>query len=276
MSTKSPFCRYRLYLCAMGGMTLLTLILRTLALFLSMDPEVGYFADGALSVLLTVIEVASLAACLALPLLVKAGELPRGRAPLSLSGLIGTGVSALLFAATAIYLLVRIDYIPAPVVLCLLAALCLLAGATYFVFEFLGKGKPALGFGVILAVALLLSITYFDRYTPMNAPHKTALHLCLLSIMLFMLYEVRAAIGRDLPRALSVTSAIAFLFCATVGVSDLIAFIAGIYTDPLYLMGDLLVLGFAIYVAARAVADLMRLHSAEPVAPAEADTEDPL
>jgi hypothetical protein len=204
---------------------------------------------------------------------IQKGELPATRAPLSKAGLVGTALCALAFAATAVFLLTKVDSLPSPVIFTTLGAICAGLGAVYFALPFLGKADkaPMLGYGVILAAALLLSVTYFDRYTQMNAPHKVGLHLCLLAIMTFMLYELRAMIGRAMPRALCVTSALCFFFCTVVGVSGIVAFIARIYTSFLYFVIDLLATGFALYIGSRAVGDLMQ---AAPDAAAETTSDD--
>ena len=278
MDTRPLFSRYRLYLIGVGAATLVALLLRTLALFLAFDRDIGYFstatpADGFLVYSLYVIEALALIGSFSLLFFIRKGELPAERAPLSRVGLFGTGLCALAFAAAAVFLLIQVNTLPCPAIFTALAAICSGLGAAYFTLQFLGKqsNAPLLGYGVILAAALLLSVTYFDRYTQMNAPHKVGLHLCLLSIMVFMLYELRTLIGRSLPRALSITSALCFFFCATVSVSDIIAFIGGVYTDFLYFIIDLLVTGFALYIGSRAVGDLMQ---AAPDSAAETTSDD--
>jgi hypothetical protein len=273
MNTRPLFSRYRLYLIGIGALTSVALLLRTLALFLSFDIDIGYFSGGFLVYALYVIEVLAVVGSFSLLFFIRKGELPVTPAPLSKAGLIGTGLCTLAFAATAVFLLTQINTLPCPPIFTTLAAICSGLGAVYFILLFLGKTDvaPLLGYGVILAAALLLSVTYFDRYTQMNAPHKVGLHLCLLAIMTFMLYELRAMIGRAMPRALCVTSALCFFFCAVVGVSDIIAFIGGVFTDFLYLIIDLLATGFALYIGSRAVGDLMQ---AAPDAAAETTSDD--
>jgi hypothetical protein len=140
----------------------------------------------------------------------------------------------------------------------LLAALACAAAALYFLFQLLGAESLATpcAYGVIFAGILLLSVTYFDRYTQMNAPHKVWVHLSLLSIMIYMLYELRARIGRPAPRALTVTSALVLMLCIPTGVSDLIAYACDLYDNTLYLICDLVLIAFGGYVASHTVATL--------------------
>ncbi|MBE6703391.1 MAG: hypothetical protein E7585_08310 [Ruminococcaceae bacterium] len=273
--------RYSVYLGAIGILTLLITVLRSIALCTAFDPITGYFSTGALPIIIYIVEILALIAAFAPLLLIKQEELDAQRAPLSLAGLAAAVAAALALIATAIYLPLRVlsaikqtATLPAPGPLMILSAAVLLLAAGYFLLHFLGKPQiaPLLGYAVILAAVLLLSITYFDRYTPMNAPHKISLHLSMLSIMLFMLYEIAAAVGRARPRVLSVASAICFTVTASTGISNLIGFAAGKGSDPLYLMGDLIALTVAFYVAARAVGDL--LHAVKNTSPAKADDKE--
>jgi hypothetical protein len=137
-------------------------------------------------------------------------------------------------------------------VLSVLALLLLLVSAAYFGLQFLAQTPPPktlllCGYGVILAAALLLSITYFDLYTPMNAPHKVSLHVALLSVMLYLIFDLRNLIGAPRPRGLGVCAAICFFFCTATGVSNAIAFLGGVYDDVMYFLFDLVTLGFAAY-----------------------------
>lgn len=250
---------FRMYLLAAAALTLCATILRTLALTTAFDADIGYFREGSpLVTAFYIIEGIALLAAFSLPFFVKRGTLPTGHPPLSLASLIATGIATLAAIAMAAILIAHIAVLSAPAILSVLCLFLLLATAIFFGFQFLAQNPPAktlllCGYGVILAAACLLSITYFDLYTPMNAPHKFSLHLALLSLMLYMLFELRILIGRPRPRGLGVLSAICFFLCATTGISNTIAFLAGIYNDVFALGIDLLLIAFALYVGTRAV-----------------------
>ena len=251
--------RRRSFLIALGVLALVTLLLRALALITAFDAEIGYFkSDAALPVLTRVLEILALAACFVPLFLFNKNELPVTHRPLNLAARIAAGLAAVCLLAAAVFLLPRLSTIPAPRVLVLLAAVLLAAGSLYFVFLLRVKEAAATPFGyaVILGAVLLLSITYFDRYTQMNTPHKVSLHLSLLCVMVWMLFELRAVLGIAKPRGLAVTSSLCLFYPGVCGGSNVIAFLAGSYRDPLYLMGDLVCLGIAVYVACRAASDL--------------------
>ena len=259
MDPKTAIGRHRLFWIGVGALTLLTLILRTLSLTFSFDAAIGYFTQSPLLVALRVSEAVLLLLCFSPLILFKKDELPSARPLLSNTDRVTGAVTAITFLAAAVFLFSHLSALPAPVVLVCMAALFSVVAALYFIQILRGRSKsaPMFGYGVILAAVLLLSITYFDRYTQMNAPHKISLHLSMLSMMLYMLYEIRTLIACSKPRGLAVTSALCFFCTAVFGISNLIAFFAGVYTDPLYLMGDLVSVGFAACLASRTVGGLM-------------------
>ena len=106
----------------------------------------------------------------------------------------------------------------------------------------------------ILSVILLLVITYFDRYTPMNAPHKLSLHMAFLATALALVMEARNTL--DLPRSALYAAAmlLAASLCAIFGISNTVAFLAGSYESLFYLALDLFCIGLAVFFGTRAFA----------------------
>lgn len=250
MNLSAKNARTRLYLLGVAALTLTLLVLRTVALFTAFDAKIGYFEGGALKTILYIMEGISLLACFAFPFLVKAENVPSANAAVSsLTGRILTSLCALSFAVCAIALFLMRGSTAAPSFLIVISALLLFAAAFYFLPAVSQKPSPYLGYAVILAAILTLSVTYFDRYTQMNAPLKLSLHVSLLSVMLFMLYDIRVLLDMQRPRARIVCGAIAFLLCTSLGGSNLIAYAAGIYEDALYFFPSLLLVGFSVYVA---------------------------
>lgn len=253
--------RFQIHTLAIAALTLCATVLRSIALSTALDVNVGYFREGAPVVtILYILEGIALLAALSLPFLLKRDTLPAGHPPLSLASLIAAGIATLASIVMAVLLLVSLATLSAPAILSVLCLLMLLASAAYFALQFLAQTPPPktlllCGYGVILAAAFLLSITYFDLYTPMNAPHKLSLHMALLSVMLYMIFDLRNLIGAPRPRGLGVFGAICFFLSATAGVSNAIAFLMGIYNDTFALGIDLLLIVFALWVGAR-TADL--------------------
>jgi hypothetical protein len=237
--------------------TILACALRTVALFVSFDADIGYFHTTAPLVILTdVCTLLSIVLGATIPFLINIEIVPEETSPLSSPRFIGTAVNTLFPCAAALFLIFCVKDVPAPALLVLITALCLLATAAYFLLRlFYAKPKTAasIGFSVILAAATVLATTYFDRYTPMNAPHKLSLHLCMLSIMFAMLYELRALLARPMPRACTAATVIAASLCTVYALSNVIAFVGNVYNDVTYFFFDLLTLGFAIYFIAKCI-----------------------
>ncbi len=250
---RRPLSILQIALLFIGGLSLAALILRTLSVCLYLDADIGYFQSGRGTVITVyVLEALAALSCLALPFLIKRESAPR-IPTLSMAGLVGTGSSALLLMVNAIYLLLRLKHLPAPFLLVLLCAFLSAVGAGYFATQFRGGSDSTVPctYGMILACACMVALTYFDRYTQMNAPHKLSLHLALLAVMLATLFDLRARLGKDYPRARIATEALAFFFCLTVGLSNTVGFLTGAYRDLTYLFQDLLCLALALYYGAR-------------------------
>lgn len=253
----------RVFFLGAAILTLIATILRTLSLALCLDPASGYFEAGAaLPTCYRILSVLSALAFILFPLLALKDRVSQRRAEMTRVSLCASLLCAILFFLNFIMACTgRSALLPVP--LWLFGLLFLLGGAVYFILQGLKSRVRDITTGTvtvfgclcILGVACLISFTYFDIATPMNAPHKTELHLALLSLMLYLLYELRDVAGIPRPRALTASTALAFFFSVAVGASDLVAYCLGIYADPSYLIQDLLLVGFAFYIGARALND---------------------
>ena len=110
--------------------------------------------------------------------------------------------------------------------------------------------RVLLGYTLLLALMLVMALTYFDRYTQMNAPHKVSQHLSILAALLALLAELRVMLGKAPCKKMLPWAALAGFACATVGLSNTVAFALGAYTDITYLLFDLLLLSLSLHFAA--------------------------
>ena len=239
-------------------LTLIATVLRTLSLTLCLDRTSGYFRAGAaLPVCYQIFTALSLLALLLFPLLALKDRVPQGQREHTKF----SGASALLLV-----LLFFLNFIGActqksdllPTAIWVLGLLFLLGGTVYFILQAFrarlhvtANTLTVFGCLTIFGVACLIAFTYFDIATPMNAPHKTDLHLALLAVLLYLLYELREIAGIPRPRALATFTALTFFLTLTVGTSDLVAHLFGVYSNTTYLFQDVLLIGFALYTAAR-------------------------
>ena len=243
------------FLLAASALSLLLAVLRSVALCTAIDREIGYFRVGApLPILLYILEGICALAALSTLFFLPRGEKYDESALSSLSSLVGSGIAAAAFVVAPVMLIKERAAIGAAGGILIFTVLFFLVGAVYFGLQWASPRKYLvprffLGCALLLALALAFILFYFDRFTPMNAPHKRALHLGLLSLMLAVLFELRDLVGKKLPRLALSVNALAFGVAVTVGVSDVVAFIAGVYTSLAYLAFDLLFLAFAFYLA---------------------------
>ncbi len=255
----SSAARLRLYYGGAGLLALIATLLRTCALFFSFDREIGYYNKGALPVILSAF--AGLAILFFFSYLFTEKKSPEILPqPCSLPSIISAGAMALLMLCNFIVACSLQGIMKLPFLLWLLGILFLLLGTLYFILRFLAEKPPLtatllLGYAVVFALALLLCFTYFDQQVGMNTPRKTDLHLSLLSLMFYMLYELKELAGMPAPRAARISGMLAFFLSLSVGVSNLLAFAAGIYSSIPYLVQDLLLVGFAAYIGTRGFAE---------------------
>lgn len=234
----------------LSALAVLATVFRSLALFLHLD-EIGYFQQGAVTVVLfyAVILLAALI-CLSFLFLIIKEDIAKERDALPSPRLSGAVAAALSLGATAVFLLLRAKMLSAPLPLVLITAVSLLCGAVYFLLRLRGA-KPDVavlwGYGAILSTALSLILTYFDRYTQMNAPHKLSFHICMLLAMIALFLEMRELLKRPLPRLCVAFTAFAAVFCLSSSIPNLLAFLGGVYDDPLYLFFDVMTLGLGTY-----------------------------
>lgn len=253
------FRTHRAYCLTTAALSLIATVLRTLSVALFTDKASGYFKAGAALPVLTHVVMALAAVCLMLyPFLLLRERVALKRAKHTSASVIGALLCALLFFLNFVSACLSGSTLPGPLLALTLVAL--LCATLYFLllaprFKVNAKTLTVLGSFAVAALACLVALTYFDVATPMNAPHKTELHLALLAAMLYLLYELRDVAGIPMPRMLTACSALAFFLTVTVGFSNLFAYTLGIYESPLYLAEDLLLPALAVYIGARSAAD---------------------
>lgn len=258
----------RVYAIGVLTLTLLATVLRTLALTLSLDRSNGYFRAGTgLPIVLSILLTVGIGVILLFPALLR-DRVPTRNVTSRPMAHASSILCAVFFFIAFISTCTAKRTVALPTLLWLVGILTLLAATVYFLAKTplcpLGvTGTAVFGSLTLIATACLITVTYFDVATPMNAPAKTHLHLALLAAMLCLLYELRDTVGVPLPRMRVAFTALAFFLGSTVGISDIILALAGYSKGFIYLSHDLLLLGLALYAAARGAADLKALSQTE-------------
>lgn len=257
--------KIHIYCLSAAVLTLIAATLRTLCFGLAFDAGIGYFAAGAaLPLFLRVLETVTVLCFFTLLFFIPKGTLPvAAKTPVTLPRRLISGAVALLFALNFVVFCRYNTGRGLPVVIFVLGVLTLLGAVAFFALPLFGVTRTDLTvtFGVLTVVALvcLTAFTYFDSYTPMNAPHKTGLHLAAVAVLFYILYMLRDAAGVSMPRAKALSALVSFFATFTVGVSDLLAYPMGAFTDPAYLCQDLLLIGLAVFIGANTAAEVAAL-----------------
>jgi hypothetical protein len=107
------------------------------------------------------------------------------------------------------------------------------------------------GFAVILMTIFLVILLYFDTKIAMNSPIKISAQFALLSISVYMLFEIRFLISRAMPRTYFTISLLTLFFTATCSISGIVAFVLGILQNTAYLAIDFICFAFSLFLIYR-------------------------
>ena len=262
--------KIHIYYLSAAFLAVVATVLRTLCLGLGFDRDIGYYARGAaMPVFLHVLEAVTVVCFFTLFFFVPREAMPAEKptAP-SRTRRIVPALVALLFALNFVaFCRVNTGHgLPTALFVC--GVLFIPAAVAFFLLPILGLARRrdltvTLGILSVFGVVCLVAVTYFDAYTPMNAPHKTGLHLSFVPVLFYLLYTLRDAAGAPMPRAKAVASMTAFFAAFTVGVSDLLAYPMGAFKDPAYLAQDLLLIGIAVWIGVSTAAEALALAASD-------------
>ena len=265
--------KLKIYLYTTFAVSAAAMILTSLSYFLSFD-AVGYFNYGTTPFpwMLNVLCIASAITAVVSVLLIPGNALD-GATPTTLVTSVCATPIAAAFAAFGGFLLVaylQLEVAPrsflevfpsfatknAPSLILMLCGVFLIISAVYYALTWStsavkSSAHPLLGFAPPLAGACLIGLIYFDFYVAMNSPLKIHFQLTILFFMLFMLFEVRASLGKPRPRGYLAISALTVLAASVSSVPQIAAYVGGRIDSVIHLIYALLTLGILIYTAGR-------------------------
>jgi hypothetical protein len=158
-----------------------------------------------------------------------------------------------------------------------LSLLCLVAAA-YFLLNCSEKlpaaARALCGYATLIWLGAILSVTYLNLYVPMNSPFKVTLHMALITMMLHVLEDARRQAGRPFRIHYYMYTLAAILCSAVASFPVLIAYFFKIHPDVDYLFYAVLMLGFFLYLCARAADYYRMLMTTPPATPEEIATEE--
>lgn len=260
-------------------------VLRTAAILLSYDAEIGYFARGtALPVLADVVCIIGTLAAVGFAFFC----CPHGRAVYN----VGARDSAPVYFATAYAAFVMLgtfmhelwrclsertaaSYFEKAAavdnaytarslriqgVLIIIGIIASAISAIYFFCRLSGKGwrewYVILGFAPGLRGVSGMATIYFDMTVEMNSPNKMLLQLALISVMLYFLLELRMLLGekKARPRAYAAVGLAATVLTAAASVSLIAAYFAGQVSNAYFFTESFFCFNMMIYIMVRTVA----------------------
>lgn len=216
----------RLYSASVILLAAVLTVIHTVALLTTYDTEVGYFESTPLILILRITYAVGTAWCATVPFLMPTPT-PSSR-PQTILRLTFKHFAAILLLFSGISALAKsfgTTSLTTPSILPILGILAALSSSFFFTAPTTDK-KPGTahalcGFVVLAFLFCFLFHVYFDMHVTINSPLKTALQLSILSAMLFILFEIRSALGKPMPRITLAPRLLCILFCIPTAVAHL-------------------------------------------------------
>ncbi len=243
------------------ALTALAVMVRTFCLAMCYDylnEGVGYYTNGVLPKIFSLVSVVSVVFFLAVALIAKKGIVSFNGKEENVPLKIVSACAMVGFLAFFVGTVNSSVFVNLSVAFDLLIKLSSLMAIVYFAMNVFGSdaiknSQVVLGFGIIVWSVCILAITYFDIYVPMNSPDKTHLHLALISLMVFFVSEFRSFL-LEINKPTYIFTLFAAVFFSGVGtVPSLIKYFALGMEGYDYLYYDIVVFTLFLYTAARLV-----------------------
>ncbi len=261
--------KLKIYLYSSLALIALSVIFGTLSYLFSFDQSIGYFDISALSVIFDIICALTVIGAFAILFLVPRNTID-GASPNTLSAVFSAIPLCAMCLALGIFVGAAgifnqrgsffADYFPTYIgsnkYLLLAGGILLLISAIYFALLATDRSRTSepramLGFAVPLACVMLVAITYFDLFVPMNSPLKMGSNFSMLAFAAFSVCELRVPLKKPYPRAYLLFGVIAALCSGTASIPQIVAFLSGKITEPISPLYALLSLCILVYTVAR-------------------------
>lgn len=253
-------------LCFWGtvALTLAGITLRSIAMGIFYDADVGYFRESILPILCQIISVLAVLFPCILCIIT-----PKTTYPTTWTDFGGNRIAILpgcLLSGFGLFQVISNAMSQENSSLVMASGVLGLGAAVYF-FLTLAAGMrqkaatlSAVGYFAIFWALSCLAETYFDLFTTMNSPVKMILQFGFLSVALMAIAELRFRLGKAAPRMAVCAHGMAVYFCLTAGVSTIVAAIChGNAISTTHLLYAVALIGMGVYAAFRLVTYLFVL-----------------
>lgn len=245
----------RTYFIIASALTLASVILRTAAIFWDFDAEIGYFNNGILSLLGTVLPIISIIALIFLAFFLRpvtASTEMCCRFGRRVYILISSIVILLISVVFEIFNLLQFSRNGS---IDLLLFITGIPAAAYYLLAFLDNDRRKifrpvavmLGFFVIFWALLAIGYTYFDNFVQMNSPIKLIIQFGLISVMFSTLSDLRVLLGRPCPRSAILSNSLTMFLGYTAAFPIILRSFKSRLSDPHYSLMALALLWFAVF-----------------------------
>ena len=247
----------KIYAVAAAIATVVAVVLRTVILFCFYDIEIGYHSEGFVTSFFEIFCVLSVLFFVSSIFAVKRDTPTADGNGRGLFVKLGSAAAFLSFAAYFSMSVFSTTLVASSAAFDLLSKITALMGIVYFAIGVFAPNtnkniRGLLGFGVIIWCIYALAITYFDIYVQLNSPDKILLHLALISIMIFIVSELRCFVLQMKKGFYLFSACAATFFCS---LSSIPSFLFGYSIGEMnkYYIYDIVIFAIGIYSLGRLV-----------------------
>lgn len=237
--------------------TILAVALRTVCLFYFYDIEIGYHSEGFVTAFFEIFSLLSILLFASSIFVVKRDTPTSDGNGTGLFVKLGSAAALLAFTAYFLMSVFSTSLVASSAAFDLLSKITALMAIVYFAIGVFAPNtnkniRGLLGFGVIIWCIYALAITYFDIYVQLNSPDKIMLHLALISIMVFIVSELRCFVLQIKKGFYLFSACTATFFCA---LSSIPSFLFGSSIGELnkYYIYDAVIFAIGIYSLGRLI-----------------------
>lgn len=236
------------YFCSILISTAIVTAIYALSFIFAFDTPIAYFSTNSpLPNISKYLLLCIIAWTLSIFVFIPKNSLTQNQPSISLASKIASGLAATSFLFCAISKLLSPPLSTLSIIVTVLSFL----SSAYFICNVIAPSqnnlRAVLGISVILWATASMSEAYINRFVTMNNPVKILLMLSMMSIMFFMLYEIKYSVSKPMPRAYAASILISICISCTFAVSFLIICVSGIYVVKEFLSTAVVSLTMVFY-----------------------------
>ena len=248
--------KFKLLFYSTVALSALIVILRTVSLLTVFEADIGYYKTGAV---IPYIQKA-LALCSVIFVIIFTAGIKKQVAPQDTPAQTHVSTFATFLCGTiqissAFLILLFQRGTVAPITVAVILGFAF--AAVYFFYIALcppEKRSPLCVIPAMLAVIGLVAIIVkvnLDMTVTLNNPNKTLIAIALSSIALYVVQELRFAVGKPMPRLYLASASISLILCSALSIPGIIGYYSNVLSGGDFLIYYMVTFGYCVYIFVR-------------------------